>query len=538
MSDSDDPFGRRDRTIIRPNPGGRRPAAPPAAGDLGPVPPPPMTPQPPYQPPQPYSPPPAYPSPPAGYPPAAGYPPQPGYPPPPGYPPIGAPAAGMAPPGWDDWTAAGGQPQANPYQAPRAPEPLMPAPSAGHVSIDLVGTSTQPMMRAASSLLLLLGRLRAALSRGGYAQLMDQVAQAIVQFEISIRDAGVPPEQVLVAKYALAATADDIVQNLPSDDRHLWTKYSMLARFFGERTGGVRFFTELDRAKQNPALNIGLLELMHACLSLGFEGVHRTSAGGAGSLQGIRRDLYETIQRVRSKTIEDLSPHWRGQDIAIATTRNRVPTWSIAALAAVLLLGAYILLRNLLSGEAEIVAAKLAALTPSTDVAIAREVFTPPPPDPPAPPPPDPGVLTQLQRIRAALAPEILAEKVAVEQTSTSIIIRIGNLALFQSGQAKVIESFTPIAKRISETLEKEPGKIRIDGYSDNVPIKTVTFPSNWELSEARAKAVAALLKTGLTDPARLEVTGKGAENPVASNDTPEGRAKNRRVEISIPRAD
>ena len=182
---------------------------------------------------------------------------------------------------------------------------MTPAPLSPHVSVDLVTVAANPLMRAAASLLLLLGRLRASLSRAGAGQLMDQVAQAIQQFEIDARAGGAPAEQVETAKYALAATADDIVQNLPSEDRHVWTQYSMLVRFFGERTGGVKFFQELDRAKQNPAVNLGLLELMHACLSLGFEGVYR-AAGGPGALQGIRRDLYETIRRAAPKTIEDL----------------------------------------------------------------------------------------------------------------------------------------------------------------------------------------------------------------------------------------
>src|SRR5215472_9302602 len=69
--------------------------------------------------------------------------------------------------------------------------------------------------------------------------------------------------------------------------------HSMLARFFNERAGSARFFKELERAKQNPGLNLGVLEVMHACLSLGFEGVYRAS-GGPGAAQGIRRDLYET----------------------------------------------------------------------------------------------------------------------------------------------------------------------------------------------------------------------------------------------------
>jgi type VI secretion system protein ImpK len=428
---------------------------------------------------------------------------------------------------------AGGAPQ-NPYQPPpQSYEPIMPAPSAEHVPVDLSGAGGSPIVTAASPLLLLLGRLRASLSTAPPAHLMDQVAQAIVKFETDLRDAGVAPEQINAAKYALAATADDIVQNLPSEDRHVWTRYSMLARFFGELMGGVRFFQELDRAKQNPALNLGLLELMHACLSLGFEGIHRTSAGGAGMLQGIKRDLYETIRRVQSREVEELSPHWRGQDIPLRATRSRVPVWSVAALAAVLLLGTYLVLRNLLSDGAEAVAATLAGAAPDTPVSITRADPVPPPPDLPAS---DPGTLTQLQRIRTAMAPEIMAGSVAVDQTATSIVIRIANLALFQSGKASVIPSFQPIAKRIAETLDREPGGIQVDGYSDNVPIRTVTFPSNFELSEARAKSVAALLRKDLADPSRIAVKGMGAANPVASNKTPDGRAKNRRVELSIPR--
>jgi type VI secretion system protein ImpK len=531
MSDNDDPFGRRERTIIRPNPGGRRPPPPPGgappsatpnspvsypAPHQPPVPPPPYQ-QPPYQPPPyqpPYQPPPQYP------------PPQ--YPPP-QYP---APQGGQA--NWDGWATTPAPPPVNPYmQQAAASAPMTPAPASPHVSVDLV-IPGDPLARAAASLLLLLGRLRASLSRAGTGQLMDQVAQSIVQFEADARAAGAPSEQINAAKYALAATADDIVQNLPSDDRHLWTKYSMLVRFFSERTGGVKFFQELDRAKQNPSVNLGLLEIMHACLSLGFEGVYRASAsgGGAGALQGIRRDLYETIRRAKSRTIEDLSPHWRGQTIAIVARRFRVPVWSIGAVAGALLLVVYLVLRNMLSGGAEAAALKMARLHPDSEITIAREVAVKPPPDPPK------RVSTQLERIRAALADEIMAKKVSADQTTSSIIIRIGNLVLFPSGAAKVSDSFSPIAAKIAKALDKEPGAIRVDGYSDTDPIKTVTFPSNWELSEARAKSVANVLKASLSKPERVTVSGKGSDNPVAPNDTPANKAKNRRVEVSIPRAD
>ena len=142
------------------------------------------------------------------------------------------------------------------------------------------------------------------------------------------------------------------------------------------------------------------------------------------------------------------------------------------------------------------------------------------------------------ERIRAALAAEILAHKLSADQTATSIIIRVSNVVLFPSGEAKVSDSFAPLAAKIAKSLDKEPGAIRIDGYSDTDPIKTVTFPSNWELSEARAKSVAGVLKTDLAQPERVTVSGKGSDNPVAPNDTADNKSKNRRVEVSIPRAD
>ena len=100
-------------------------------------------------------------------------------------------------------------------------------------------------------------------------------------------------------------------------------------------------------------------------------------------------------------------------------------------------------------------------------------------------PPPDPRreISTQLERIRAALADEILAGKLSADQTATSIIIRIGNVVLFPSGGGEGQRHLRAARREDRQELDKEPGAIRIDGYSDTDPIKTVTFPSNCELS-------------------------------------------------------
>lgn len=124
------------------------------------------------------------------------------------------------------------------------------------------------------------------------------------------------------------------------------------------------------------------------------------------------------------------------------------------------------------------------------------------------------------------------------DQTPSFIVIRVCDLALFASGQATILDGFKPIALRVAATLDKEPGRIRVVGHTDSSPIRTVRFPTNFELSVERAKAVAAALKPGLNDGSRVDVEGKGADAPIASNTTPEGRAKNRRVEIFIERSE
>lgn len=529
MSDPNDPFQRSDRTIVRPNPGGRRAAAPAAA----PQPAPPSYQPPPYQPP-PYQPPPQYPTPP----PPAYAPQQPAYPSPlppayqPGYP--TPPAPGYNAPPFNPQQPANAEDWVRTASAP----PPTPEPSRAMIlKRDIpIAANDNPAIEAASPILLLLGRLRVSLMRANFANLMDQVADAIDEFDKKVRGASMPENQTRVAKYALCATADDIVQNIPSEERHAWTQYSMLSRFFGERVGGVRFFDELERAKADPSTNYWVLELMYACLSLGFQGVHRTSAGGAANLQMITRNLYETLRRVKPRTAADLSPAWTGQDLPTDVPTFRIPFWALAAAAAALLFALFVTLRILLAGNADAVTEEMGRLFPETPIMLARQAV--PVPAPVLPPPP-PRASTQLERIRGILADEIATKKADAVENGNSIVLRVGDFATFARGSATVLDSFKPIAEKLAAALDKEPGDIRIVGHTDSDKITgsmRAQFPSNYELSLARAKAVAALLKPKLSDPERLKVEGKGETQPIAPNTTAEGKARNRRVEISIPR--
>jgi len=201
-----------------------------------------------------------------------------------------------------------------------------------------------------------------------------------------------------------------------------------------------------------------------------------------------------------------------------------------------LLFGIYFILLYWLTGGVDPASAQMLALHDFGKLSIIRKVSLPPPP----PPPPEPDKITQLQRICAALGPEVAADQASAEQTANQITVRMGNVILFDSGSATVLDAFKTIAARVAETLDKEEGFIKIVGHTDNTPISrgNVRFPDNYHLSIERAKSVAALFRPLLAKPERLQTDGKGDTAPIADNKNPEGRAKNRRVEILIPRTD
>ncbi len=355
-------------------------------------------------------------------------------------------------------------------------------------------------MRAAGPLLQLLGRLRVALLRASFASLMEQVAEAIKFFEKDIRSAGISEQQANSAKYILCATADDIVQHIPTEERHVWTQYSMLSRFFGERIGGVRFFEILNHAKIDPLINYPVLELQHACLALGFQGVHRTQAGGLATLQQIQRDLYETLRRVRPKVIRDLSPHWQGQALGANINRVRVPVWVVGAIAAALLFGLFVTLRILLSGNAE------AGGRNDGHAAFERRNRDQAP-----------------RSCAAAATAAAAATRIAAgalegaghrlrhgrpdRQPDRDPALRPGHVRSRPGGGQGSVQAAGGEASPPCWTRSR--AEIRVVGHTDNTPIKNVRFPSNWVLSVERAKAVAALLKAGLHQPDRIESTAR-----------------------------
>ncbi len=141
------------------------------------------------------------------------------------------------------------------------------------------------------------------------------------------------------------------------------------------------------------------------------------------------------------------------------------------------------------------------------------------------------------REIREALREEIETGSVAVQTEGMKVIIHILENASFESGYADVRPGFIPVLTKIAGLIASTTGTVNVSGHTDNVPISTGRFRSNWELSTTRAVSVAhELMKTAAVEPEKFIVTGHADTKPLAGNDNRENRAKNRRVDITIVR--
>jgi len=148
---------------------------------------------------------------------------------------------------------------------------------------------------------------------------------------------------------------------------------------------------------------------------------------------------------------------------------------------------------------------------------------------------------TEFDRLKDELQQEVSSREVAVEQVRNKFtVIRVGDKVLFDTASSELKSRGQEVLGLIAVSLKNFPDRqVRVEGHTDNIPIVSPRikkrFPSNWELSSARAtSAVRYLIENGGLDPKWVVAVGRGEHHPVASNKTKEGRAKNRRIEIVL----
>jgi chemotaxis protein MotB len=132
------------------------------------------------------------------------------------------------------------------------------------------------------------------------------------------------------------------------------------------------------------------------------------------------------------------------------------------------------------------------------------------------------------------LEAEVAAGQIQIQQLREGLRLNLTQEVLFPSGSAEVNASGRSVLARVSERLRELPNHVEVRGHTDNVPIASQRYPTNWELAGARAARVVRLLAENGLAPERLSAVSVGEYAPVASNDTEVGRARNRRIEITL----
>ena len=417
----------------------------------------------------------------------------------------GAPAAAIEPP-------------PVPMQAPPPPADDIPPPRTA-------AAVRNPLLAQVRPLLSLLASVRAGRARIALPDLHRRCLADITALQSGV--AGLSAEQLRRATYALAVTADDIALNLPLPEAEVapWAQRSLGARFFQEAIGGDRFWRLLDEMIARPAEYQDLLELYHACMAAGFQGRFRVRGDGSAAHLATMQSCYQALEAPRRLSQIELSPHWRGADAPAAKVGLWAPLAMAAMAALAVLLVSYIALRATLSFTGRPAHDALNALIPAgRDLKLAGQGVV------------APVASSEYRHIRTFLAEQIRRGWVEVADGPSIRITTLGGVQAFRSGSEEIAPAWAPLFNAIGEAIAAERGDVRVEGFTDSQRPRGLRFADNHALSQARAEAVAAVIRGKIHDSRSVAAHGNGEDEPIAPNTTPDGQARNRRVEVELQR--
>ncbi len=412
--------------------------------------------------------------------------------------------------------AAGPAPQAAPRSAD---ETVMASPSqttSTYSRFKLPETRLGPVCDKASKLLSLAVRLPETDQVEDIAELRRQCMELVREYQANLKAAGQTPDTVETASYCVCALIDEIVLNTSWGETGHWAAHSLLSEFHSQTWSGTYFFDLVASARRTAHTDV--LMLQYLCLSLGFKGKYRVEDRGQEELETLRDCLYHEISSAGAAQASPFEKTWEQKIQSGPGVARGIPVWAGGAVAAMVLLVFYLVFSHRLDASAEPVLQAMSAMA-IPEVREPQGTL-------------NPGQASYLQRV---LQTEIDKGLVALETGDTGkLTLSIGNESLFESGAAELRADVGPLMSKIARALESTQGTIMVTGHTDNQPIATSQYPSNWHLSLARATSVSDELARSGTLKGRLWPEGRGDTEPRFDNSTAENRARNRRVEISL----
>jgi type VI secretion system protein ImpK len=372
-----------------------------------------------------------------------------------------------------------------------------------------------PLVQAASPLLMLAGQLRGTLSSPEVGGLRRYVLDEIRHFEERAASSGISNDIVIPARYALCAALDEAVLSTPWGAQSEWAQQNLLVALHREASGGEKFFEMLDRVSRDPARFIDLMELLYLCLAFGFAGKYQVKERGQAQLVEVQQALYRRIRDQRGMVPAELSLQWRGIEDRRHRLIRYVPWWVVGA-------GALAMLALTFAGY-YFRLADAAAPVHATLTQVGLEDFAGSSAAAPATGP----------TLKELLSTDEARGALSVEERGGRTLVTLVAPDLFASGSAAVNTRYQDTLMRVGSALNRVPGRVLVEGHTDDQPLQSFRYRDNFELSRERAVSVAKVLQSGMDNPSRLEVNGAGSGKPrFRPVSDPENRARNRRVEI------
>lgn len=388
-----------------------------------------------------------------------------------------------------------------------------------------------------SPLLVLVGRLQSVAEHPNIEDFKAFATESIKHYE-SISFGFGDARGSKLSKYCsfgLCCLIDEVALSTPWGLSSSWKDKNLLDTFHGEEDGSHKFFELLDELEAEPSQNLGALQLFYLFLELGYEGKYRDMPNGGREIHDLRNQLYRTIETTRQQLDPPgLSSSWEGVPGKKNPLLEYVPFWVIMAVTFGVMVIAFAAFSFILSQDADNALRTLAEISAEQfegEELVIEEYAG----DGPVAIEPDLVRNTvDIEELKLLLFLEIDDGILEVIEEPEHFVLRIKDPDLFRSGSHQVQDGHSELIETIGGFLRGSDTHLLVTGHTDDVPVRSLKYPSNWELSRARAEEVKEILAEHSGLDRQIKSQGLADTVNIVPNSNAQNRAINRRVEIKI----
>lgn len=377
-----------------------------------------------------------------------------------------------------------------------------------------VSTAESPLLEAAQPLLRALSDMPEQIADLSYVEMLKTTLKSQINlFSIVCDEVNIPWKKMAIVRYCLCTALDEAAHTTAWGLESGWSQSNLLNHFEGDNDGGNKFFLLIGRLSMNPSEFADVLEVLLRILGLGFEGRYSIVEEGDRQLTKIRQRLLTLIKSTRETTLSLLSPHGLQPHGPVRRKKMIVPVRLTALCAGIVVAAAFIGCKYWLSMRADGL---------NNDIYLMQNIKVTSP------------QLKMRLRLAVLLRKEINQQLLSVDETQKLSKVVLHGDSLFLSGSIKVQPQMVKVIERVAREVRRVDGDVVIVGHTDNTPIHRPGLEDNLVLSEKRAAEVASYFTAAGLPASKVKVQGVGSSQPLASDDTAQGRAKNRRVEFFV----